>query len=366
MSVALPILDSQQQRPNFAQGPGSLDAVRLLRLSITDRCNLRCVYCMPEDGVEFAARRDLLSIGDIRAVAAAARSVGVDHFKVTGGEPTVRADLIEIIQTLAEFEPTELSMTTNGLLLGKLAPGLRRAGLDRLTLSCDSLRPELYARISGNRGKLNLDMFWRGVDAAVAAGFERLKINVVVLGGINDQEITDFAALSIKHPWTIRFIEYMPLGESQLLNDGLNMANAYTVDTQQIIERIEAELGKLTPVIRSNDPGTSGEPGEPGEPGVGPAQVFRLPGSLGRVGFISAMSKPFCQTCNRLRLTANGELRACLFDDGEVPLLPFLRSVKPGDDPDPQHIVELMRACVAMKPQSHGIRGTRAMSQLGG
>jgi len=186
----------------------------------------------------------------------------------------------------------------------------------------------------------------RGVDAALEAGFGRgLKFNVVVIGGVNDDEVADFARLTLAKAWTVRFIEYMPLGDSTLTDD----AGHYTVDNENIRRRIADELGALEPVDRGS------------EAGVGPANVFRLAGAAGRVGFISAMSKPFCETCNRLRLTATGELRSCLFDGGEVDVLPALRPT-----PDSTKIVDLMRRCVAMKPEVHSARGNRAMSQMGG
>lgn len=338
--LSLPILDPRPVRPAFAQGPRSLDAVRLLRLSVTDRCNLRCLYCMPEEGTPFAHRADLLSADQIVAVAEAARGVGIDHFKVTGGEPTVRGDLIDIIKGLAALKPADLSMTTNGLLLADLAADLAAAGLDRLTLSCDSLQPDRFARITRRAGRL--DDFFRGVDAARRAGFDKMKLNVVVIGGINEDEVADFARLTLEHPWTVRFIEYMPLGDATLAEEEA----LYTVDNAIVREQIEAALGPLDPVHRDT------------EIGVGPAQVFQLPGAIGRVGFISAMSQPFCETCNRLRLTATGELRSCLFDGGEVRINDIAH--------DRAALVDAMRQCVAMKPETHSARGNRAMSQMGG
>lgn len=348
MAIPLPLLDPSPVRPTYAQGPRDLDAVRLLRLSITDRCNLRCVYCMPEDGVPFSARTDLLTADDIVAVARAARQVGIDHFKLTGGEPTVRKDLVDIVAALARLEPTDLSLTSNGLLLDKIAKPLREAGLDRITLSWDTMQPDRFARIArgGARdGEAALAQLRRGIAAAERAGFERLKFNVVVIGGVNDDEVADFAALTVDRPWTVRFIEYMPLGESTLIDD----AEASTVDNTAVRERIEAALGALQPVQRDR------------EAGVGPAQVYRLQGAAGRIGFISAMSQPFCETCNRLRLTATGELRSCLFDGGEVSVLPALRP-----QPRTDELIALMRRCVTLKPETHSTRGNRAMSQMGG
>lgn len=353
MSLALPIFQDTPQRPVYAQGPRSLSAVKLLRISVTDRCNLRCVYCMPAGGVAFEDQRDLLSAADFIAVARAARSIGVDHFKVTGGEPTVRGDVVEIVAGLAALKPRDLSLTTNGLLLERLAPELRRAGLDRLTLSWDSMIPQRFEHITrGDRAGLsseaasgNYAKFQRGLEAALRAGFKHLKINVVVIGGINDDEVADFARLTLEHPWTIRFIEYMPLGDSVLIDD----AQGHLVDNAIVRQRIEDELGPMMPINREF------------EAGVGPANVFQVENAPGRIGFISAMSKPFCETCNRLRLTATGQLRSCLFDGGEVNVLPALRP-----RPDSARIIDLMSQCVALKPEVHSQRGNRAMSQMGG
>jgi cyclic pyranopterin phosphate synthase len=343
-SMALPILENAPQRPAFAQGPRTLSSVKLLRLSVTDRCNLRCVYCMPADGVEFHEKDDLLTPRDFEAVARAAVRVGVTHLKITGGEPTIRRDILEIVSRLAALGPTDLSMTTNGMQMHRLAAPLRDAGVMRLTVSCDSLRDDRFQRItSGGR----LEQFWRGIDAAMDAGFQKLKVNVVVMAGINDDEVGDFAALTIDRPWTVRFIEYMPLGDSVMTLGG--RPQDHIVDNELVRSRIESRFGPLLPVIRAS------------EPGVGPARVFRIEGAAGRLGFISAMSRPFCETCNRLRLTAMGELRSCLFDGGEVSVLPALRPIT-----DERAIIDLMARCVALKPDVHSSRGNRAMSQLGG
>lgn len=434
-TFALPILDAAPVRPDYARGPRSLDAVKLLRLSITDRCNLRCVYCMPEDGVDFRKQSDLLSADEIIAVARAAASVGVTHFKITGGEPTVRSDLLDIVRGLAALKPVDLSLTTNGMMLDRLAKPLRDAGLHRITVSWDSMRADRFDRIArgGSQGMGGLERLLAGLGAAVSAGFDRLKINTVVIGGVNDDEVVDFARLTLDRPWTVRFIEYMPLGDSTLTSDALG-PDHFTVDNEIVKARIAAALGELVPVPRENEAGvgpanvfyiapalagggaqarlTGGQeagchglqavpsdadrhglktvapdvsapthiaPGLPGVdnatsgdkrlpvggrlPALTPAKAGAMcaPHTRGRVGFISAMSKPFCETCNRLRLTASGELRSCLFDGGEVNALPALRPA-----PDSAAIVELMRRCVALKPETHSHRGNRAMSQMGG
>ncbi|MFO0874485.1 MAG: GTP 3',8-cyclase MoaA [Phycisphaerales bacterium] len=415
MSVSLPILDVGPQRPVFAQGPRSLSGVKLLRISVTDRCNLRCAYCMPEGGVEFADKDELLSADDFAAVARMALDLGVTSLKLTGGEPTVRGDIVEIATRLGALGPRDLSMTTNGLQLRRLAAPLRDAGVERLTLSLDSLDAERYRAITGGG---RLDLFWDGIDAAQRAGFVRLKINMVVVRGMNDDEVEAMAALSLDRPWTIRFIEYMPLGESRLTripgglhafdplptaashggiglggarestgtritripadlhafdpspttascggtglggareSNGTRLTSPSTeyhdaiLDNAVVMDRLAARFGPLEPVARAN------------EVGVGPANVFRLPGAAGRVGFISAMSRPFCETCNRLRLTATGQLRSCLFDGGEIDVLPALRPTI-----DAAALARAFADCVVLKPDVHGAHGNRAMSQLGG
>jgi GTP 3',8-cyclase len=348
MNLALAILEQGPIRPAFAQGPRSLAAVKLLRISVTDRCNLRCQYCMPENGVDFHAKADLLSAADIVAVAAAAVKAGVTHLKVTGGEPTVRKDLVEIVAGLAALNPKDVSMTTNGVLFAPMAAALRKAGLKRVTFSWDSMDEGRFAAITGaasSHGKSALAHLKDGIAAAEREGFEQIKLNVVVMNGVNDDEVVEFARLTLTKPWTVRYIEYMPLGDSKLTDD----PNRYILDNEIVKTRIARELGVLTPVERAS------------EKGVGPAQVFSLPGAMGRLGFISAMSKPFCETCNRLRLTATGELRSCLFDGGEVSVLGALKPT-----PDVKKIIDLLEECVAMKPEVHSARGNRQMSQMGG
>ena len=307
--ISLPVLNSETQRPIYANGPKSLAYVKLLRISVTDRCNLRCVYCMPDEGVDWMApQSDLLSADDIEAVARAAASVGVDHLKLTGGEPTIRKDIVEITERLGRINGIrDLSLTTNGMFLDRLAEPLQRAGVHRLTLSCDSLLEDRFRMIT-HGGKI--EQFWRGVDAAEAAKFHKIKLNVVVMAGVNDDEVVEFARLAKDRPWTVRFIEYMPLGDSVL---SAKNPDGVIIDNKVIRKRIAEEFGPLIEVL----PGT--------EMGVGPAEVYSFEGAKGRLGFISAMSQPFCEKCNRLRLTSVGELRSCLFDGGEVNLLPALR-----------------------------------------
>lgn len=347
-SIPLPILDGHQAaRPSWAKGPRSIASLRLLRISVTDRCNLRCAYCMPDDGVAFEPRSALLEPAQFERVARVARDLGVTHLKLTGGEPTVRRDLLEIVERLRPLGFADLSMTTNGLQLPRLAGPLRRAGVDRLTLSIDSLRPERYRAITGGG---RLDQVRAGIEAARTAGFERLKLNMVVIRGLNDDEVADFAELARDEPWTIRFIEYMPLGESRVLADAAgDELEPGLVSNDEVRRRVEDRIGPLEGLERSL------------EAGVGPARVFTAPGLRGRIGFISAMSRPFCEDCNRLRLTATGTLRACLFEGGDVELAPLLRSEAPDDV-----LRAAFETCVRSKPEVHGARGAWAMSRMGG
>lgn len=363
-----------------AAGPRSIGAVNMLRVSVTDRCNFRCVYCMPAGGVRWLPKEELLSYQEIiRVVKVATELHQVRHVKLTGGEPTVRRGLSELVTGLARLNRVrDLSMTTNGFALGDLAHPLRQAGLDRVTVSLDSLRAERFTAITrGGR----LDAVMAGIAAALAAGFSSVKVNCVVVRGMNDDEIVDFARLSLGRPVTVRFIEYMPMGQSSVYAESRGFVAAEGDDGRvryrvaddelgpsggcgaqdrgrdvfvaeaEIRRRIESELGPLAPVARQS------------ESGVGPAVPWRLerPDALGRIGFISAMSQPFCDTCNRLRLTATGVLRSCLFEGGEVDLKPILRGE--GTDVD---LAEEMVRCVALKPVVHSERGKIQMSQVGG
>ena len=340
--MSLPVLDTGPVRPNYARGPRSLEQLKMLRISVTDRCNLRCVYCMPEDGMIFDDRADHLSPEAIEEVVKVAIDLGVTHIKLTGGEPTIRKDLTEIVERISNLGIHDLSMTTNGLQLPRLAPALRDAGLQRVTISLDSLCKDRYRAIT--RGG-NIEKLWQGVHAAEEY-FSRLKFNVVVIRGMNEDEVENFAALTIEHDWTIRFIEYMPLGDSAFTAQGVSDPLVTAVETK---ERIQRSLGTLIPENRRQ------------EAGVGPAEVFSLPDAKGRIGFIHAMSQPFCEQCNRLRLTARGELRSCLFDGGEIELAHALVP-----QPNPAAIHDAFAACILMKPEVHSQRGNRAMSQLGG
>ena len=368
--MRLPLLTDPPATPNTETGPRSIGAVRMLRISVTDRCNFRCTYCMPADGVRWLPKDDILSFEEIADVVRAAVDVhGITRFKLTGGEPTVRHNLPELVAQLRRIPGvTELSLTTNGQRLTDLAGPLREAGIDRVTVSLDSLRAGRFAAITRTG---DLATVLRGLDRLDDVGFAGTKVNCVAMRGTNDDEVADFAALTLARPWTVRFIEYMPLGDAAVMHavPGARVsddevgpaggcgaqdrgADAFIAEPD-IRSRIEAAHGPLVPVDRA------------AEPGVGPATVYRLARGVGRVGFISAMSAPFCATCNRLRLTADGVLRSCLFDGGEVPVRDLMRC-----QPDPlarrRAVARAMVDCVRLKPAVHGGHGTQQMSRIGG
>lgn len=354
--MLLPIIERSYPLPgHFGAGPTSIGSVRVLRISITDRCNYRCVYCMPEEGVTWLPKPEILSFEEIeRVVKAAIQIHGIRRFKLTGGEPTVRNGLAELVAMLKRIDGVQdLSLTTNGQRLAELARPLRAAGLDRVTVSIDSLDSARFRRITRTG---DLAAVLTGLDRAEDAGFASIKINCVTMRGINDDELADFGRLTVDRKVTVRFIEYMPLGEAAIGPEAGCDAQSRPADaliseseTRAIIER---ELGPLTPVNRQS------------EAGVGPANVWRLSRGrpLGRIGFISAMSAPFCATCNRLRLTADGLLRSCLFDGGEIDVKSILR----GPNPSLHALADAMVRCVRMKPPVHSHHGNKQMSQIGG
>jgi cyclic pyranopterin phosphate synthase len=391
--VHLPVVEPRVT-PRHPHGrdaaPRSIAAVRVMRLSVTDRCNFRCAYCMPEAGVAWLPKDQLLSFEEIAEVARAAVDVhGIRRFKLTGGEPTLRRGLLDLVAMLRRVPGvTDLSLTTNGQRLGDLAGPLRAAGLDRVTVSLDSLRADRFRRITRTG---DLAAVLAGMDRARDANFASIKINCVTMRGTNDDEIPDFARLSLASALTVRFIEYMPLGDAAMVGkDEGGRGNdeeareparlhpsAFTlhpsesgpaggcgaqdrgagalVPEAEARRRIEEELGPLVPIARE------------AEPGVGPANVYRLArgNPAGRIGFISAMSAPFCATCNRLRLTADGVLRSCLFEGGEVDVRRILRET-PGPVERRAAVAAAMVECVRKKPAVHSGRGATPMSRIGG
>jgi GTP 3',8-cyclase len=314
-----------------------------LRISVTDRCNLRCVYCMPEEGLTFLARDELLTFDEITRVARVARSLGVTALRITGGEPLVRKGLPVLIARLAELGFADLALTTNGTELAGLAARLAAAGLRRVNVSCDSLQPERFAAIR-RRGVL-ADVL-RGMDAAEAAGLTPLKVNVVLLRGTNDDEILDFASFARTTGRVVRFIEFMPLDAQG------EWERARLVPGREVFDRISARW-PLEPV--------------PGSQGAAPAERFRFRDGVGEIGLVSSVSEPFCGTCNRLRLTADGAVRNCLFTNDEETVRDLLRNG--GTDAD---LSLALRAAVWAKHPGHGINEpgflspARSMSMIGG
>jgi cyclic pyranopterin phosphate synthase len=316
--------------------------INYLRISVTDRCNLRCVYCMPEAGIDLMSHYDILSYEEIYTVAKAAAELGINRIRLTGGEPLVRAGITDLISLLAGIETVEdLSLTTNGTLLAQHAAALKEAGLQRVNISLDTLKPERFRQIT-RCGELSDTL--KGIEAALAAGLTPVKINMVVMAGINDDEITDFVAKTVKDGWNVRFIELMPVSSNEPVSDKL-------VSVSEMRKRIET-IGKLEPWKV--------------EAGNGPAKYFRLPGASGTVGFISPVTEHFCFQCNRLRLTADGKLRPCLLSEAEIDLKGPLRGGAPVEE-----LKNLIGQAIANKPKGHHLaEGTRhkgrPFSQVGG
>ncbi len=320
-----------------------------LRVSVTDRCNLRCVYCMPAHGVPWKPRADILRLEQIADVVEAAAGLGFRKVRLTGGEPLVRKGIIDLIRQIAALPGIdEVAMTTNGTLLTHFAGDLADAGLTRVNVSVDTLRPERFRRIT-RLG--NVDLVWRGIAAAERAGLTPLKLNVVVVRGLNDAEIADFARLTYDNPWHVRFIELMPVGEGLDWGADMPAPDERFVSVTEMQRRL-ADLGTLTPAH--------------GPLGNGPARYYRLPGARGTVGFISPLSEHFCATCNRLRLTADGRLRPCLFSEHGVRVKPALDACA-----DPHALEVLLRHAIGAKPRERPPLPTagvaeQAMSLLGG
>ena len=320
-------------------------AITYLRISVTDRCNLRCVYCMPPDGVDWQPHPTIMRYEEIAEVVRVAAEHGVREVRLTGGEPLVRKDITELVRLIANTPGVEdVSLTTNALLLENLAEPLAQAGLKRVNVSLDTLDAQKFAHIT--RGG-SFERSWRGILAAEAAGLRPVKINSVAMRGVNDDELAALAGLTLERDWHVRFIELMPVKNQALWGEGFPPPQAAYLSIQEMLKILEP-LG-LEAVEKTV--------------GSGPAREFRLRGAKGRVGFISPVGEHFCQFCNRLRLTADGNLRPCLLSDVEIPLLDTLRA---GGD-----ILPLLQRAVGMKPESHELDQAhmpkrRTMMQIGG
>ena len=312
--------------------------INYLRISVTDRCNLRCVYCMPPGGIPLMPRNEILRYEEIQAVARAAAELGITKVRLTGGEPLARAQLTSLVHMLSQIESIDdISLTTNGLLLKRYAAPLKQAGLKRVNVSLDTLNREKFQGIT--RGDRLSDVL-AGMEAARMVGLDPVKVNMVVMRGINDDEVLDFARLTMDQGWHVRFIESMPFA-----------TNLEFVPVSEIQKRL-LSLGELETY--------------PFSQGNGPARYFRFPHASGTIGFISPLSEHFCFNCNRLRLTADGQLHPCLLSDEEVDLRKPLRH-----GASTEELIQLIRQAVVSKPERHrlgeGISPPkRPMCQVGG
>jgi cyclic pyranopterin phosphate synthase len=316
--------------------------ITYLRISVTDRCNFRCLYCMPEDGLEWLPKAEILSYEEIAEVVRQLAPAGIRRLRITGGEPTIRPDLDVLIRFLKDIPGIEdVALSTNGVKLPEKAALFAAAGLDRVNVSVDSLRQDRIAAIA--RRNLGLDPV-QSLLAAEHAGLSPIKVNVVVMRGINDDEIEDLARLTLNHPWHVRFIELMPVGDMAMLTWD------HVVPSAEILERAGAALGGLTAAADAPI-------------GNGPAEYYRAGGAPGTVGVITPMTHTYCGSCNRVRLTADGRLRTCLFGTHEVSFRDVLRAGEP--------LLPLFRGALADKPPEHHLLemnngGLRALSQVGG
>lgn len=321
-------------------------AVTYLRISLTDRCNLRCVYCMPKEGLQWQPRADQLSVDEIVRVVETAAQGGVRRVRLTGGEPLVHPHVVEIVRRIASIQNIEgVSLTTNAMLLERLAHPLADAGLKRVNISLDSLDADKFKRIT--RGG-DLTRVWKGIAAAERAHLAPIKLNTVIVRGLNADELPTLAQLTMENDWHARFIEVMPIGNVQDWGEGFPAPSERYVSVREM--RSQLSTFNLQP--------------ETTPVGNGPARTYRIPGALGTIGFISPLGEHFCQNCNRLRLTSDGRLRSCLVISAEVTLRDVVRSEKPLD--------EFFHQAIANKPKHHDMlaaapaNSQRGMSQIGG
>jgi len=317
--------------------------IHYLRISLTDRCNLRCVYCMPEHMI-FRPIAEMMQDDELLLLVRLFANLGFDKIRLTGGEPTIRPHLVEIVSKISATPGIRsLSMTTNGMLLSKLARPLKEAGLQRVNVSVDTLDAERFKQLT-RWGKL--DKVWDGILEAEAVGLTPIKINSVVVRGMNDCDVVDMARLTYDHPWQIRFIEMMPFAGATELQQ------KQVVTAKEMQQSITSSLGPLEPVHE----------------GVldGEARIYHLPGAIGEVGFISSVSLPFCAACSRARLTSDGKIRLCLLRENELDLLTPLRHGAGLDD-----LRQLIVESIWQKPWGHGLAEgevplNRIMSEIGG
>jgi len=318
--------------------------ITYLRVSVTDKCNLRCIYCMPDAGLPWIPKAQMLSYEEIVSLVEAAASVGVRSVRLTGGEPLVRPDLPRLIGQLCAIDGIEdIALSTNGLLLAEHIDDLVRAGLRRVNISLDTLREDRFFAIARRKG---LQLVLDAIDAALEYGLAPVKLNCVVMRGQNDDEIADFAALTRSRPIFVRFIEMMPVHENVELQHDLYLSAA------EILERVE-EIDSISPI--------------PGPHGNGPARYYSFEDAPGAVGVISPLSHEYCQSCNRVRLSADGRLRLCLFGDYELELRSVIRA-----GASRESIARMLQDSMLIKPERHHLElgktasAMRAFSEIGG
>ncbi|ELS02322.1 molybdenum cofactor biosynthesis protein A [Xenococcus sp. PCC 7305] len=331
---------------------GMMNKIDYLRISLIDKCNFRCQYCMPEGSeLDYLLQQELLTNREIiTLIQELFIPLGFTKFRLTGGEPLLRPGLAELVREIANLPQTrDLAMTTNGFLLAKMARSLYDAGLRRINISLDSLNPETFDRIIGNRGRSRWQQTWEGITAAHQVGFDPLKLNIVIIPGVNDSEILDLAALTIERNWHVRFIEFMPIGNSELFSE-----RAW-IPSEDLRSQIRDRWGLSESQVTGN----------------GPADIFQIPDAKGTLGFISQMSECFCDRCNRVRLSADGWLRPCLLNEtGQIDLKTALRQGTSLDK-----LQEQVRQLILLKPEINFKQResgtntgtyTRTMSQIGG
>ena len=319
--------------------------INYLRISVTDRCNLACRYCVPKDALPSLSHRDIARYEEILKITEAAAELGINKVRITGGEPLVRKGIFQFIRSISQIKGIEdISVTTNGVLLDRYMDDIIAAGIKRLNISLDTLKPERFKFISGKDYHADV---WKGIMSAYHRGISPIKLNAVVLKGFNDDEIIDLASLAIKYPFHIRFIEYMPMG-----NSGIKGGQRMLIP--EIKQRIEGVIGNLEPVKRDRHDG--------------PAKRFKTENTLGEIGFISPVSSHFCDTCNRLRLTSTGRLRPCLLDNYEINILNALRK-----GADKEGLKKIIQTAINNKPKHHRltknpgtIKINTQMSTIGG
>jgi len=310
--------------------------IEYLRISLTDRCNFRCIYCESRGPFKFLPHEEILTYEEIVEIVRVGVSLGVKRVRLTGGEPLLRKNLEELIERLSRISGLEdLSLTTNGYFLLEKAETLKKAGLKRLNISLDTLNPEKFSKITGG---FDFERIWKGILKVFELGFEPLKLNVVVIRGINDDEILELAKLTLEYPWEVRFIEFMPLGKNKVWEE----------DRVVSVKEIKEILEGFRPLKEASSYGG------------GPAKVYQWDGALGKIGLISPISEHFCGRCNRFRITADGRLRTCLFSDEEINLKDYLRGKK-GD------LKEAFLLALSLKPESRKLGETkRVMRAIGG